>query len=118
MIAITCSRRVITCRRLAVPTPATIEVLPTVVWSLYPTWDAFVGWFKDATAGFTEPDEQVRRLARELTEGKRTRDEKVQALFGYVADRVRYVNYESAEQGCPVLPPSWFGQPTARPTRS
>ena len=89
-----------------------------MVWSLYPTWDAFVGWFKDATPGFTEPDEQVRRLARELTEGKRTRDEKVQALFGYVADRVRYVNYESAEQwAAQTTTAGALGSP-ARPTRS
>ncbi len=84
--------------------PAATEVLPTVVWSLYPGWDDFVGWFRDATAGFTEPDEQVRRLARELTAGLTGRDDKVRALFGYVADRVRYVNYESAERWLPNRP--------------
>ena len=36
-----------------------------------PTGTTSWRWFRDATAGFTEPDEQVRRLARELTAGKR-----------------------------------------------
>ena len=84
--------------------PDPTEILPTVVWSLYPTWGDFVRWHREATEGFTEPDDQIRRLARELTAGKNTRDEKLQAVFGYVADRIRYVNYQSGERWLPNRP--------------
>jgi Flp pilus assembly protein TadD len=84
------------------PPPA--EVLPTVVVSLYPGWDEFLRWFRDATAGFTDPDEQIKRLAAELTAGEKTRDGKVRALFQYVADKIRYVNYASSERWLPNRP--------------
>ena len=54
--------------------------------------------------GFTEPDAQVRELAAKLTKGKTTRDEKLRALFDFVADDIRYVNYVSGEWWLPNRP--------------
>src|SRR5262249_22613316 len=39
-----------------------------------------------------------------LTKDKRTRDEKLRALFEFVADDIRYVNYTSAEAWLPNRP--------------
>lgn len=80
------------------------EALPLVVGSSYRSWDEFLGWYRGAVRGFTEPDEQVRRLAADLTRGKTTRDQKVQALFEFVADDIRYVNYVSGEWWLPNRP--------------
>src|SRR5690606_26522168 len=64
----------------------------------------FRKWYSEAIRGFTEPDDEVRRIAAELTKGKRTRDEKLRALFEFVADDIRYVNYVSGEWWLPNRP--------------
>jgi hypothetical protein len=84
--------------------PAETELVPMVVGSTFKTWTDFRAWYSEAVHGFTDPDDEVRRLAAELTKGKRTRDEKLQALFDFVADDIRYVNYTSGEWWLPNRP--------------
>lgn len=84
--------------------PAMSEVLPLIVGSTFHTWDDFRKWYREAVRGFTEPDEQVRRLALDLTKNAKTRDEKLRALFNFVADDIRYVNYVSGEWWLPNRP--------------
>jgi transglutaminase-like putative cysteine protease len=84
--------------------PHTSEVSPVIVGSTFKTWTDFRKWYAEAVRGFTEPDEEVRRIAAELTKGKKTRDEKLRALFEFVADDIRYVNYVSGEWWLPNRP--------------
>lgn len=84
--------------------PRPTEMLPLVVGSTYRSWHEFREWYREAVKGFTEPDEQVRRLAAELTKGKKTEREKLAALFEFVADDIRYVNYVSGEWWLPNRP--------------
>ncbi len=84
--------------------PSVSELMPVVVGSIYPSWDAFLGWYRGAVEGFTTPDEQIQRMADEITAGKKTRAEKVDALFNFVADDIRYVNYQSGEWWLPNRP--------------
>lgn len=84
--------------------PRPSEVFPTLAVSSFASWDEFRTWYQGAVAGFTEPDEEVRRRAAELTAGKTTRDEKLKALFEFVADDIRYVNYISGEWWLPNRP--------------
>jgi hypothetical protein len=84
--------------------PKLSEVLPVVVGSTFASWGDFREWYKAAVKGFTEPDDQVRRKAEELTAGKKTRDEKLKAIFEFVADDIRYVNYVSGEWWLPNRP--------------
>jgi hypothetical protein len=84
--------------------PAMSEVVPTVVLSTFKDWSAFRAWYAEAVRGFTEPDAQVRDLAAKLTAGKASRDAKLRALFDFVADDIRYVNYVSGEWWLPNRP--------------
>ncbi len=84
--------------------PRVSELVPVVVGSIYRDWAAFRGWYQGAVEGFTAPDEQIKRLARELTEGKTAREDKVRALFEFVADDIRYVNFVSGEWWLPNRP--------------
>jgi hypothetical protein len=84
--------------------PPLSEVIPTVVLSTFKDWNAFRAWYGDAVRGFTEPDAQVRELASSLTRGKTTREGKLRALFDFVADDIRYVNYVSGEWWLPNRP--------------
>ncbi len=84
--------------------PKLTEVLPVVVGSTFATWGDFREWYRGAVAGFTQPDEQVKRLAADLTKGKKTEPERIKALFDFVADDIRYVNYVSGEWWLPNRP--------------
>jgi len=84
--------------------PPLSEVIPTVVLSTFRDWSAFRGWYGEAVRGFTEPDAQVRQLAARLTRGETSRDGKLRALFDFVADDIRYVNYVSGEWWLPNRP--------------
>jgi hypothetical protein len=84
--------------------PPLSEVIPTVVLSTFKDWTEFRAWYGEAVRGFTEPDAQVRELALHLTKGKTTRDDKLRALFDFVADDIRYVNYVSGEWWLPNRP--------------
>ena len=88
--------------------PPQSELLPVVVGSSYPNWEAFLDWYRGAVEGFVEPDEQIRRLAAELTAPKAgrelTREQKIAALFNFVADDIRYVNFVSGEWWLPNRP--------------
>ncbi|MBI4701215.1 MAG: transglutaminase domain-containing protein, partial [Deltaproteobacteria bacterium] len=84
--------------------PALTELVPVVVGSAFPDWRAFLRWYREAVAGFTQPDDQIRRLGADLTRGKNSREEKIEALFNFVADDIRYVNYVSGEWWLPNRP--------------
>jgi hypothetical protein len=84
--------------------PPLSEIIPTLVLSTFKDWAAFRAWYGEAVRGFTEPDAQVRELAAKLTAGKTTREAKLQALFNFVADDIRYVNYVSGEWWLPNRP--------------
>ncbi len=84
--------------------PSLTEIVPVIVGSTFHTWTDFRAWYQEAVRGFTSPDDQVKRLAAELTKGKTTRDQKLKALFDFVADDIRYVNYVSGEWWLPNRP--------------
>ena len=82
----------------------TTEVLPIVVGSTYRSWDEFREWYRSAIQGFSEPDDQIRELAKKLTKDKKTEKQKLEAIFNFVADDIRYVNYVSGEWWLPNRP--------------
>ncbi|HEY1960260.1 MAG TPA: transglutaminase-like domain-containing protein [Polyangiaceae bacterium] len=84
--------------------PAMSETVPLIMGSTFHSWADFRKWYAEAVRGFTEPDDQVRRLAGELTKGKSTREQKLKAIFDFVADDIRYVNYQSGEFWLPNRP--------------
>ncbi len=84
--------------------PPLSEVIPTVVLSTFKDWSAFRAWYAEAVRGFTEPDAQVRDLAAQLTRGQSSREGKLRAVFDFVADDIRYVNYVSGEWWLPNRP--------------
>jgi hypothetical protein len=84
--------------------PGLSEISPVILGSTFKTWDDFRKWYSEAVRGFTEPDDEVRRVAAELTKGKTTREDKLRAIFEFVADDIRYVNYVSGEWWLPNRP--------------
>ena len=84
--------------------PNMSEISPVIAGSTFKSWADFRKWYAEAVRGFTEPDDEVRRIAADLTKGKNTREEKLRALFDFVSDDIRYVNYVSGEWWLPNRP--------------
>jgi transglutaminase-like putative cysteine protease len=84
--------------------PNQSEIAPLIVGSTFKDWGEFRAWYTGAIQGFTTPDDEVRTLAASLTRGKTTREAKLAALFDFVADDIRYVNFVSGEGWLPNRP--------------
>jgi tetratricopeptide (TPR) repeat protein len=58
----------------------------------FPTWDAIGRWYSELERPRKTPTPEIRQKAAELTAGRTTDVEKLQALYEYVATNVRYVS--------------------------
>jgi tetratricopeptide (TPR) repeat protein/transglutaminase-like putative cysteine protease len=68
------------------PEPAAVRL------TTFPTWDAIGRWYSELERTQKTPSPEIRKKAAELTAGRRTDLEKLQALYEYVATNVRYVS--------------------------
>ncbi len=55
------------------------------------SWDDFGAWIRTLNAGPAEPAPEIAALASKLTAGKATEEERIAALYAFVATKVRYV---------------------------
>ncbi len=65
--------------------------LPSVAWTTFKNWEAVGAWYQGLESDRIVPDAAVKAKAAELTAGKITEEEKVQAVYGYVATQIRYI---------------------------
>ena len=65
--------------------------LPSIAWTTFKNWEAVGAWYQGLERDRIVPDAVVKAKAAELTAGKTTEEEKVQALYGYVATQIRYI---------------------------
>lgn len=80
-----------------VPEPAMppwSEVLGFVHVSTYPTWNALGRWYWGLVKDQLDLDGETRRLARQITAGKTSTEDKVKAVYGWVVKNTRYVALE------------------------
>lgn len=64
---------------------------PDLVVSSFRSWEEFGNWYRGLEKDRRAPTPEIRAKAAELTRGLRTDIEKTQALYDYVATKVRYV---------------------------
>ena len=74
--------------------PAWPEVLGFVHVSTYKTWQDLGRWYWGLVKDQFDLDDETRRLAREITKGKKTELEKVRAVYDWVVKNTRYVALE------------------------
>jgi tetratricopeptide (TPR) repeat protein len=65
--------------------------LPSLAWTTFKSWETVGAWYQNLEKDRIVPDAAVKAKAAELTAGKTTDEEKVQALYGYVATQIRYI---------------------------
>jgi tetratricopeptide (TPR) repeat protein len=65
--------------------------LPSVAWTTFKSWEAVGAWYQRLETDRIIPDAEVKAKVAELTAGKATEEEKVRAVYGYVATQIRYI---------------------------
>jgi tetratricopeptide (TPR) repeat protein len=70
------------------------EVLGSVHVSTYKNWDDLGRWYWGLIKDQFDLDEETRKLAKKITDGKKTDLEKVKAVYKWVIDNTRYVALE------------------------
>jgi tetratricopeptide (TPR) repeat protein len=65
--------------------------LPSVAWTTFKSWEAVGAWYQGLESDRIVPDAAVKAKVAELTAGKTTEEEKVRAVYEYVATQIRYI---------------------------
>jgi tetratricopeptide (TPR) repeat protein len=65
--------------------------LPAMAWTTFKSWEAVGAWYQGLESDRIVPDAEVKAKVAELTAGKTTEEEKVRAVYGYVATQIRYI---------------------------
>jgi tetratricopeptide (TPR) repeat protein len=65
---------------------------PHVQMTTFQSWSEVGDWYETLERDRVAPDERIRAKATELIKGKNTEQEKIQALYEYVAKNFRYVS--------------------------
>lgn len=64
---------------------------PTIAWTTFKSWEDVGAWFGGLAKDRTATTPEIQAKADELTKGKTTDDEKMQAIYDYVSTQVRYI---------------------------
>ena len=82
-------------------TPTPVEALdlqygklPLIAWTTFKTWDAVGAWYRSLETGRTVADPNIKTKVAELVSGKTTDDDKLRAIYNYVATSIRYIGVD------------------------
>lgn len=67
------------------------EIAPQLIATTIPTWKDVSSWYADVCDSCLIPDEAVKQKVKEIVQGKTSTDEKIRALYYWVAQNIRYV---------------------------
>jgi tetratricopeptide (TPR) repeat protein len=65
--------------------------LPDVAWTTFKSWEAVGAWYRGMEGDRMVADAEVKAKVAQLTAGKMTEQEKVQAVYAYVATQIHYI---------------------------
>ncbi len=65
--------------------------LPDIAWTTFKSWEAVGAWYRGLEGERMVPDADIKAKVTELTAGKATEQDKVQAVYGYVSENIRYI---------------------------
>jgi tetratricopeptide (TPR) repeat protein len=65
--------------------------LPTIAWTTFKSWQEVGAWYRSLEADRVTPSPEIKAKVAELIAGKSTDEEKVRALYAYVATQIRYI---------------------------
>ena len=65
--------------------------LAAIAWTTFPSWEAVGAWYRGLEGDRMSASPAVKAKVAEVTAGKTTEEEKVRAVYGYVATQIRYI---------------------------
>ena len=65
--------------------------LPDVAWTTFKSWEAVGAWYRGLEGERMMPDADIKAKVAQLTAGKTTDREKVEAVYSYVATQIHYI---------------------------
>jgi tetratricopeptide (TPR) repeat protein len=65
--------------------------LPHIAWTNFHDWAEVGAWYRGMEGNRMTPDDDIRAKAAELIAGKKTDEEKIRAIYGYVGPQIRYI---------------------------
>ena len=74
--------------------PATNDVVPRLSYSSVESWDAVYNWYRDVAKDRYTVDQAIEEMVEELTADLLTEDDKIRAIYHFVASQIRYVGIE------------------------
>ncbi len=63
------------------------------------SWQQVAKWYSELAKDAVKPDKTIKELAARLTAGKKTKKEKIQAIYNFVSQNIRYVGMEFGING-------------------
>ena len=75
------------------------ELAKKVVITSIKSWDEVAKWYSELAKEALEPDETLRKTVEEIVKGKEKQEEKVRAIYNFVAKNIRYVGMEFGING-------------------
>ncbi|MFH1613188.1 MAG: DUF3857 domain-containing protein [bacterium] len=74
--------------------PSINDILPKISITTIENWDTVWNWYHNLCIGQFEPDEEIKNQAIKLTIDKKTKEEKIKAIYNYIVSEIRYVGIE------------------------
>jgi tetratricopeptide (TPR) repeat protein len=68
--------------------------LPSIAWTTYRNWAEVGDWYRAMAMPRTEPTEELRKRAIELTRDAKTPEEQVRAIYDFVSSKIRYIGID------------------------
>jgi tetratricopeptide (TPR) repeat protein len=68
--------------------------LPSIAWTTYRNWAEVGEWYGAMAQPRSEPNEELRKRATELTRNAKTPEEQVRAIYEFVSSKIRYVGID------------------------
>jgi tetratricopeptide (TPR) repeat protein len=65
--------------------------LPDVAWTTFKSWEAVGAWYRGLEGERMTPDAEIKAKVAQVTAGKTTDREKVEAVYSYVATQIHYI---------------------------
>ncbi len=67
---------------------------PSVAWTTFHSWDEIGNWYRGLAAPRAVSTDALKAQADEITRDAKTPDEQVQAIYSFVATRIRYIGID------------------------
>ena len=74
--------------------PATNDIVPRLSYSSVESWEAVYNWYKDIAKDRYTVDQAIEEKVEALTADLLTEDDKIRAIYHFVASQIRYVGIE------------------------